>query len=211
MATGQRKSPSAVGFLTVLEHSQHGLMGGYLVLNIAGRPLEFHCTAPVKPNRAQQILYGPTLEPYLYGEQIGQALVSKSSLEPLVIFTDRPPALAVRTCDRRAVGSGASAKRYFDGVGERRASERKCRRIERAEISDRRAACRCERHSIHVVCDRTKSFGGVAGSRRGSHGDSRAARGFGRRIRSCRAVRPHSRSDRGSPARRTVTGFRANA
>jgi hypothetical protein len=97
MATGQRKSPSAVGFLTVLEHSQHGLMGGYLVLNIAGRPLEFHCTAPVKPNRAQQILYGPTLEPYLYGEQIGQALVSKSSLEPLVIFTDRPQALVVRT------------------------------------------------------------------------------------------------------------------
>ena len=96
MATGQRKSPSAVGFLTVLEHSQHGLMGGYLVLNIAGRPLEFHCTAPVKPNRAQQILYGPTLEPYLYGEQIGHALVSKSSLEPLVIFTDRPPAIAVR-------------------------------------------------------------------------------------------------------------------
>lgn len=96
MATGQRKSPSAVGFLTVLEHSQHGLMGGYLVLNIAGRPLEFHCTAPVKPNRAQQILYGPTLEPYLYGEQIGQALVTKSSLEPLAIFTDRPPALAVR-------------------------------------------------------------------------------------------------------------------
>jgi hypothetical protein len=72
-------------------------MGGYLVLNIAGRPLEFHCTAPVKPNRAQQILYGPTLEPYLYGEQIGQALFSKSSLEPLVIFTDRAPALAVRT------------------------------------------------------------------------------------------------------------------
>jgi hypothetical protein len=72
-------------------------MGGYLVLNIAGRPLEFHCTAPVKPNRAQQILYGPTLEPYLYGEQIGQALLSKSTLEPLAIFTDRPPALAVRT------------------------------------------------------------------------------------------------------------------
>ena len=96
MPTGQRKSPSAVGFLTVLEHSQHGLMGGYLVLNIAGRPLEFHCTAPVKPNRAQQILYGPTLEPYLYGEQIGQALVSKSTLDPLVIFTDRSPAMAVR-------------------------------------------------------------------------------------------------------------------
>ncbi len=96
MATGPRKMSSAVGFLTVVEHEQHGLMGGYLVLNAAGRPLEFHCTAPVKPNRAQQILYGATLEPYLYGEQIGQALVNKSPLAPLVIFTDRAPALAAR-------------------------------------------------------------------------------------------------------------------
>lgn len=96
MPTGERKTPSAVGFLTVVEHDQHGLMGGYLVLNTVGRPLEFHCTAPVKPNRAQQILYGATLEPYLYGEQIGQALVTKSGLAPLAIFTDRPPALATR-------------------------------------------------------------------------------------------------------------------
>jgi hypothetical protein len=90
------KSQPALGFLTVLEHPQHGLMGGYLVLNPSGRPLEFHCTAPVKPNRAQQILYGPTLEPYLYGEQIGQALVAKSAAEPLLICTDLRPTMAVR-------------------------------------------------------------------------------------------------------------------
>jgi len=97
MAKGEAKAPAALGFLTVLDHPQHGLMGGYLVLNAAGRPLEFHCTAPVKPNRAQQILYGPTLEPFLYGEQIGQALVGKSQLTPLVICTDVPPAMAVRS------------------------------------------------------------------------------------------------------------------
>jgi hypothetical protein len=86
----------AVGFLTVLEHEQHGLVGGYLLLNSAGRPLEFHCTVPVKPNRAQQILFGPTLAPYLYGEQIGQALASKSALVPLVVCTDVEAALALR-------------------------------------------------------------------------------------------------------------------
>jgi hypothetical protein len=58
---------AALGFLAVVEHELHGLFGGYLLLNATGRPLEFHCTAPVRPNRAQQILYGPTLEPYLYG------------------------------------------------------------------------------------------------------------------------------------------------
>jgi hypothetical protein len=88
-------SPAALGFLTVVEDEQLGLVGGYLLLNLAGRPLEFHCTAPVKPNRAQQILYGPTLEPYLYGEQIGQALIGKSHLQPLCICTDREPALAL--------------------------------------------------------------------------------------------------------------------
>src|SRR6266404_5841932 len=90
------KTCSSLGFLTVLEH-ELGLIGGYLVLNSSGRPLEFHCTAPIKPNRAQQILYGPTLEPYLFGEQIGQALVAKSSASPLVICTDLRPAMAVRS------------------------------------------------------------------------------------------------------------------
>ncbi len=85
-----------LGFLTLQNHAHLGLMGGYLVLNTAGRPVEFHCTAPIKPNRAQQILYGPTLEPFLYGEQIGQALLGKSQRAPLAIFTDLKPALAVR-------------------------------------------------------------------------------------------------------------------
>jgi hypothetical protein len=96
MAKREERVTAALGFLTVIEHEQHGLFGGFLVLNLTGRPLEFHCTAPVKPNRAQQILYGPTLEPYLYGEQIGQALVAKCTHEVLVLCTDRAAALAVR-------------------------------------------------------------------------------------------------------------------
>lgn len=90
------KSKVAIGFLTVIPDAEHGLFGGYLVLNRAGRPLEFHCTAPIKPNRAQEILYGPTLEPYLFGEQIGQTLVQKATHEVLAVCTDRQPVLAVR-------------------------------------------------------------------------------------------------------------------
>jgi len=90
------KPIAAIGFLTVLDHAQHGLFGGYLVLNTSGRPLEFHCTAPIKANRAQQILYGPTLEAFLYGEQIGQTLLRRAKTEPLLVCTDQEPALAVR-------------------------------------------------------------------------------------------------------------------
>ncbi len=96
MDSEKTAAKTAVGFLTVLDHPQHGLFGGYLLLNLAGRPLEFHCTAPIKPNRAQQILYGPTLEAFLYGEQIGSTLLGHSKTRPLAICTDREPALALR-------------------------------------------------------------------------------------------------------------------
>jgi hypothetical protein len=96
MTASGSKSSAAIGFLTVMEHPQHGLFGGYLVLNSTGRPLEFHCTAPTKPNRAQEILYGPTLRPYLFGEQIGYALWSKAKLKASCVLTDCEPVLALR-------------------------------------------------------------------------------------------------------------------
>ena len=87
---------STFGFLTVVADPHCGLCGGYLILNPAGRPLEFHCTTPIKPNRAQEILYGPTLESFLYGEQIGRTLIQEGGHSPLVVFTDREPVLAAR-------------------------------------------------------------------------------------------------------------------
>jgi hypothetical protein len=96
MSNKDSKSKPAIGFLTVVEQPQYGLFGGYLLLNATGRPLEFHCTAPIKPNRAQEILYGPTLESFLYGEQIGQTLINQATATPLLICTDREPALAAR-------------------------------------------------------------------------------------------------------------------
>jgi hypothetical protein len=96
MRNTEATAKPVLGFLTVVEHAQFGLFGGYLVLNLGGRPVEFHCTAPVKPNRAQEILYGPTLQSFLYGEQIGKSLIEQASATPLVICTDLEPALAAR-------------------------------------------------------------------------------------------------------------------
>jgi hypothetical protein len=96
MSASGSKSLPAIGFLTICDYAEGGFCGGFLVLNAAGRPLEFHCTAPVKANRAQEILYGPTLRPFLFGEQIGQTLVARSKAAPLLVVTDAEPALAVR-------------------------------------------------------------------------------------------------------------------
>lgn len=96
MSNRNEKSVPTLGFLSVVEHTPGALFGGLLVLNLAGRPLEFHCTAPVKANRAQEILYGPTLKPYLYGEQIGGALLAKLKTPALAICTDSEHVLSLR-------------------------------------------------------------------------------------------------------------------
>lgn len=84
------------GFLTAVDSPQHGLFGGYLVVDAVGRPLEFHCTVPVKVSRAQQILYGSTLHGHLHGQQIGGALLAESQALPIVVLTDHEGMMAVR-------------------------------------------------------------------------------------------------------------------
>ncbi len=80
----------SLGFITIVDHDELGCIGGYLILNLGGRPLEFHCTAPVRANRAQQILYGVSLKPFLYGELVGRSLIEKGLESPLAIIVNQP-------------------------------------------------------------------------------------------------------------------------
>jgi hypothetical protein len=96
MTACKLNSSPLFGFIRVADLGGSVLIGGYLLLNALGRPLEFHCTEPVKPNRAQQILFGAVLDPYLYGEQIAKTLVDNSQSTPAVIFTDQAAVLSLR-------------------------------------------------------------------------------------------------------------------
>ncbi len=96
MSLAGSEKTTLLGFITVVDHPKFGLVGGFLVLNLLGRPIEFHCTAPVKANRAQEILYGNTLKPYLFGEQIGQVLIRRCKSETAAILTDTTEILAVQ-------------------------------------------------------------------------------------------------------------------
>jgi hypothetical protein len=84
------------GFLTVVDSPTHGVFGGYLVVDELGRPVEFHCTTPVKVSRAQQILYGPTLHGHLHGRQIGATLLAEGATQPEIVLTDVESMLQVR-------------------------------------------------------------------------------------------------------------------
>jgi hypothetical protein len=96
MAANGKHEHLRLGFLTAIEIPDKGFVGGLLVTNHCGRPLEFQCTAPVKPNATQEILYGPTLEPFLLGELIGGTLVEKAGVKPQWILTDRAQILELR-------------------------------------------------------------------------------------------------------------------
>ncbi len=84
-----------LGFLTI-HQDQQGYSGGYLVTNAWGRPLEFRLTSPVTPNKVQQLLYGPTLRPYLCSDLIGKTLIDKAGTTANVIITDNDAALELR-------------------------------------------------------------------------------------------------------------------
>jgi hypothetical protein len=87
----------AVGFLAISRTPEKGFAGGHLVLNSRGRPLEFRCTAPVQPNRAQEVLYGPTLGAYVCGELIADALIKSTKSKPSIIFTDLADNMSARS------------------------------------------------------------------------------------------------------------------
>lgn len=84
-----------LGFLTVL-HEPNGYLGGYLVTNSWGRPLEFRLSTAVQPNRVQQILYGGTLQPYICADLIGKTLVDKTTTAAELLLTDREAVLELR-------------------------------------------------------------------------------------------------------------------
>lgn len=95
---------ATIGFLSVRHHSDHGYFGGYLIVNRLARPLEFHCTLPVKPSRAQTLLYGPTIDDFVCGEQIAKALVTKAKLKPDLVICDSSAVLAVaHVCETEAL------------------------------------------------------------------------------------------------------------
>ncbi len=96
MADAEKQEKLRLGFLTAVELAEGGFVAGLLVTNRFGRPLEFQCTMPVKPNRTQELLYGPTLVPFILGELIGKTLFEKVAVKPHLIITDRAEILDLR-------------------------------------------------------------------------------------------------------------------
>lgn len=85
-----------LGFMETMEVDGRGHIGGLLITNQHGRPLEFQCTTPVRPNRTQEILFGESLRPWLLAELIGSTLIERVAIKPTLIITSDPILLELR-------------------------------------------------------------------------------------------------------------------
>lgn len=92
-----------LGFLWVIK-TEVGFVGGLLVTNQLGRPLEFQCTTPVRPNKTQEILYGPTLESFIFSDLIGKTLFERLAVKPDFIVVAQAELLNLRLLVPNPVG-----------------------------------------------------------------------------------------------------------
>lgn len=78
---------TTVGFLGYREFDNgEAYRGAILVTDEWSKPLEFRCTAPVRPTQLQRTLYGKSLLPHVLTELIGAPLISSVREKPQVIL-----------------------------------------------------------------------------------------------------------------------------
>jgi hypothetical protein len=78
---------TTIGFLGYREFDDGEVYrGAILVTDEWGKPLEFRCTAPVRPTKLQRTLYGKSLLPHILTELIGAPLVSSVREKPQLIL-----------------------------------------------------------------------------------------------------------------------------
>jgi hypothetical protein len=81
-----------IGYLSVMNiDGKH--LGGVLVINDLGIPVEFKYSEPVTPTKLQEIIYGNSLEYYLHVEIIAKGLVQRLENKPEVILVQDPTLL----------------------------------------------------------------------------------------------------------------------
>ncbi len=78
-----------IGYLLVKKiENKH--LGGILVINDIGIPVEFKYSEPVTPTKLQEIIYGNSLEYFLHVEIIAKGLVQKLENRPELILVNDP-------------------------------------------------------------------------------------------------------------------------
>lgn len=86
-----------IAFITLSEVEDGMLRGGILITDTNGKPLEFRCTSPIRPNAVQRTLYGSTLMPHIAVELVGIPLAQAVQASPDVLLVQQEEFISLRT------------------------------------------------------------------------------------------------------------------
>ena len=76
------------GFLVVALDSDGTYVGGLMVTDVHGLPLDFRYTDPITPTRLQRALYGGALDRYLRADVVARTLLGAVSEAPTALLLD---------------------------------------------------------------------------------------------------------------------------
>jgi hypothetical protein len=79
-----------IGYLDVLLQEPLGYVGGVLIADEYGLPVEFRHTLPVRPTKLQRALYGSALDRYLRTVVITQRLLGGLEHDPVLVLVADP-------------------------------------------------------------------------------------------------------------------------
>lgn len=71
-----------------LEEIERNHLGGIMIIDNKGVPLDFKYSEPLRPNPIQQIIYGKSLHAYIKNEIIIKGLIKSVQDPPLLFITD---------------------------------------------------------------------------------------------------------------------------
>lgn len=77
-----------IGYILARESHENVFMGGLLITDQKGFPLEFRYTDPVTPTKLQRVIYGNALNRYLIVEVIAKSLIESITDKPDIYITD---------------------------------------------------------------------------------------------------------------------------
>ncbi len=92
------------GYVLSLSVAEDVFMGGAMVTDAHGLPLEFRYTEPVRATKLQRILYGDVLEKYIHGDVIAGNLIGRLEQKPDLFLVSEPALLdTVGAAGKRAI------------------------------------------------------------------------------------------------------------
>ena len=92
-----------LGYVLSLSVAEDVFLGGAMVTDGVGLPLEFRYTEPVRATKLQRLLYGDVLEKYIHGDVIAGSLIGRLEQKPDLFLVSEPALLdAIAAAGKKA-------------------------------------------------------------------------------------------------------------